>query len=213
MGNRGTTTGQNSHGVADLLYTKWVALYGCPLVLHSDRGGEFRAEVISHLCDVLRVTKTYTSPYRPQSDGMAERSMRTLQAMLRAFVKQRPRRLGWPFTGRVLRVSLNTTCLHRGFAVQNGFWARDYPPNRLATRRWNARARIPKCPVQYVEWLKETLYLGHDVARRKLQKAAERQRKGYQEKCRTVSFKRGYGRSIRSSMLANCTRKIRVLSW
>ena len=53
------------------------------------------------------------------------------------------------------------------------------------------RARIPKCPVQYVEWLKETLYLGHDVARKKLQKAAERQRKGYQEKCRTVSFKRG----------------------
>ena len=39
--------------------------------------------------------------------------------------------------------------------------------------------------------MKETLYLGHDVARKKLQKAAERQRKGYQEKCRTVSFKRG----------------------
>ena len=73
-------------GVADVFYTKWIALFGCPLVLHSDRGGEFRAEVISHLCDVLRVTKTYTSPYRPQSDGMCERSMRTLQAMLRAFV-------------------------------------------------------------------------------------------------------------------------------
>ena len=52
-------------------------------------------------------------------------------------------------------------------------------------------ARIPKCPVEYVEWLKETLYLGHDVARRKLKQAAERQRKGYQEKCRSVFFNRG----------------------
>ena len=52
-------------------------------------------------------------------------------------------------------------------------------------------ARIPKCPVEYVEWLKQTLYLGHDVARRKLKQAAERQKKGYQEKCRSVSFTRG----------------------
>ena len=33
--------------------------------------------------------------------------------------------------------------------------------------------------------------MGHDVARKKLQKSAERQRKGYQEKCRSVSFVRG----------------------
>ena len=45
------------------------------------------------------------------------------------------------------------------------------------------RARVPKCPIEYVEWLKQTLYLGHDVARYKLKQAVERQRKGYQEKC------------------------------
>ena len=72
-------------GVADLFYTKWITLFVCPLALHSDRGGEFKAEIITRLCDVLRVDKMFTSPYRPESDGMVERSNRTLQSMLRAF--------------------------------------------------------------------------------------------------------------------------------
>ena len=54
-------------GVADLFYVKWVALFGCPQELHSDRGGEFKEEVVQRLCDVLRVKKTFTSPYRPES--------------------------------------------------------------------------------------------------------------------------------------------------
>ena len=72
--------------VADLFYTKWIALFGCPLVLHSDRGGEFKNDIVSRLCQVLRVQKTFTSPYRPGSDGLVERSNRSIQAMLRAFV-------------------------------------------------------------------------------------------------------------------------------
>ena len=28
--------------VADVFYTKWIALFGCPMILHSDRGGEFK---------------------------------------------------------------------------------------------------------------------------------------------------------------------------
>ena len=52
------------------------------MVAHSDRGGEFKADIISRLCDMLRVKKTFTSPYRPESDGMVERSNRSLQAIL-----------------------------------------------------------------------------------------------------------------------------------
>ena len=61
---------------------------GCPMILHSDRGGEFNAEIVHRLCDLLRVKKTFTSPYRPESDGMVERSNRTLQGMLTAFVRK-----------------------------------------------------------------------------------------------------------------------------
>ena len=53
------------------------------------------------------------------------------------------------------------------------------------------RKRFPECPSAYVEWLKETLYLGHEVAMRKLQVAAARQKKNFQDRSRNASFHPG----------------------
>ena len=163
-------------GVADLFYTKWIALYGCPLVLHSDRGGEFKAEIISRLCDVLRVTKTYTSPYRPESDGMLERSNRTLQAMLRAFVNEA--RDDWDDHLPAV------TCAYRstphdstGVSPFKMVFGHEMTLPIDLQHDVGTRTRIPKCPVEYVEWLKQTLYLGHDVARHRLKRAARDRRK------------------------------------
>ena len=52
-------------GVADLFYTKWIALFGCPLVLHSDRGGEFKSDITARLCDVLRHRTRRLSGHSP----------------------------------------------------------------------------------------------------------------------------------------------------
>ena len=53
------------------------------------------------------------------------------------------------------------------------------------------RHQFPECPNEYVEWLRQTMYIGHDVAREKLKTSAARQKKNYQERCREVSFKTG----------------------
>ncbi len=50
--------------------------------LHTDQGRSFENEVMRELTDMLRIKKTRTTPYYPQSDGMVERLNRTLKDML-----------------------------------------------------------------------------------------------------------------------------------
>ena len=176
--------------VADVFYTKWIALFGCPQILHSDRGGEFKADIIARLCDLLRIKKTFTSTYRPESDGMLERSMRTIQALLRAFVNKA--RDDWDdHLPAVLCAYRATPHDSTGLSPFKMLFGHEVTLPIDLQFDVGLRDRFPECPVEYVEWLRQTLYLGHDLAREKLKVAAERQKKGYQETCREVSFKRG----------------------
>ncbi|KAL5463629.1 hypothetical protein EMCRGX_G032544 [Ephydatia muelleri] len=47
-----------------------------------DQGKNFEAKVIQEICHLLGVTKTRTTPYHPQSDGLVKRFNRTLLEML-----------------------------------------------------------------------------------------------------------------------------------
>ena len=60
--------------------------HGTPVTLHGDRGKEFTAVLHQEVCDLLRRTKTYSTAYRPQDNGMMERCNCTLLAMLRTVV-------------------------------------------------------------------------------------------------------------------------------
>ena len=71
--------------VADAL-DKVFSYFGLPEELHSDRGTQFESELMTELCDLMRVVKTRTSAYHPQSNGMVERGNRTLGDSLRALL-------------------------------------------------------------------------------------------------------------------------------
>ena len=74
--------------VADKLVTEFICRYGTPLRIHTDQGREFESKLFTHLCRLLEIEKSRTTPYRPQSDGMIERFNRTLQQMLAMFVNE-----------------------------------------------------------------------------------------------------------------------------
>ena len=67
--------------VAKCLYD-FICRFGAPDMLHTDQGRNFESALISELCKLLGITKTRTTPYHPQSDGMIERFNRTLLSML-----------------------------------------------------------------------------------------------------------------------------------
>ena len=67
--------------VAKCLYD-FICRFGAPDMLHTDQGRNFESALISELCKLLGITKTRTTPYHPQSNGMIEHFNRTLLSML-----------------------------------------------------------------------------------------------------------------------------------
>jgi transposase InsO family protein len=70
--------------VADALVAGWVARFGVPADLSSDRGVQFTSEVWAILMSRLKIRHHTTTAYHPQSNGMVERSHRQIKDTLRA---------------------------------------------------------------------------------------------------------------------------------
>jgi transposase InsO family protein len=70
----------------------WVARFGDPATLTSDRGTQFTSHVWADLCAKLGMVHSTTTAYHPQANGMVERAHRQIKDGLRA------RRAGadWP---------------------------------------------------------------------------------------------------------------------
>ena len=62
----------------------WVARFGPPLYVISDKGSQFRSELIANLNELLGVHHIRTSAYNPKANGMIERAHRSLKAALMA---------------------------------------------------------------------------------------------------------------------------------
>ena len=77
-----------SHAQYDCCYHRLTAFQSrtlpiwCPWYSHSDQGRQFESKIFRNRCSMLGMTKTHTTPYQPQSDGMVERFNCTLQAMI-----------------------------------------------------------------------------------------------------------------------------------
>ena len=164
--------------VAQLLMTRWITYHGVPKVIHTDQGTEFESALMKNLTRLLGIKKTKTSPYRPQSDGLVERLNRSILAMLSAFVTERGN--DWdthlPYVMMAYRSSVHssTSCT---------------PQIMVYGRELNLPVDLmfpsaheednPPCGPAYVEYLRKAITTAHDFARDHLQKAAIRQKRGY----------------------------------
>lgn len=73
---------KSAETVASFIYEKIVLEHGCPAVLLSDNGKEYKNKVVEEICRKLMINKKYSTPYRPQTNGLAERTNRTILAIL-----------------------------------------------------------------------------------------------------------------------------------
>ena len=71
--------------VADAPVEKHVCIFGCPLEILSDQGGEFVNSTWKELCKWPEIKKKEMHPYNPNSNPI-ERFHRTLNAILRTFM-------------------------------------------------------------------------------------------------------------------------------
>ena len=78
---------QTDERVAETLVSEFIRIFGCPLELHSDQGHNFESQMFKEVCDLLKIVKTRTTPYRPSANGQVERMNRTIFQILRCFIQ------------------------------------------------------------------------------------------------------------------------------
>ena len=160
----------------------FMARYGKIAKLHSDMGQEFQAKVTRGLCDMWSVTKTYTTPYTPWSDGMVERANRTIKRMLKVYCQQMID--VWDeYTWCLMQAYNCTVHASTGFTPFVLMHSRcenpDLPLDILyASGRHDLVERELLCNATYLVEQKEKMLKIHDLVRNELHKSAGMQQRG-----------------------------------
>ena len=159
-----------------------------PEQLHSNQGRQFKSNLIKHICKILNVQKTRTSPYHPQCGGLVERFNRTLLHMLATTTREHP--FGW-------EDQIWKACMAYNMSVQASI---GYTPFFLMFGR---HARLPidlmygtgspsKMPVsEYAAQLKQSLEDAYRLVRAKLAVSHERRQVQYDKRIHGKPFTEG----------------------
>ena len=179
---------QEAITVARKLTDEMFCRFSPPEQLHSDQGRQFESDLIKHICKILNVHKTRTSPYHPQCDGLVERFNRTLLHMLATTTREHP--FDWEDQIRKVCMAYNTS-------VQA---STGYTPFFLMFGR---QARLPidlmygtgshsEMPVsEYAAQLKQSLEDAYRLVRAKLAVSHERRQVQYDKRIHGKPFKEG----------------------
>ena len=70
--------------VTDAFFSGWIARFGTPATITTDRGAQFESKLWDGLCNQFGIVRNRTTSYHPQSNGMVKRIHRQLKAAIMA---------------------------------------------------------------------------------------------------------------------------------
>ena len=76
--------------VADAFFSEWIARFGTPATITTDRGAQFESKLWDGLCNQFGIVRNRTTSYHPQSNGMVERFHRQLKTAIMAHESPNP---------------------------------------------------------------------------------------------------------------------------
>ncbi len=74
--------------VADCIINPWIAHHGTLIRIHSYNAPEIRGHVITQLKKMLSMKGTFTTPYRPQMNGLCECMYQTIENIIKCTVRE-----------------------------------------------------------------------------------------------------------------------------
>ena len=77
-------TSTDTEEIARAFITHWVARFGVPENISSDRGPQFTSQLWSNVCTLLGTQIKQTTAYHPQANGLVERFHRRMKEAIRA---------------------------------------------------------------------------------------------------------------------------------
>ena len=131
----------NARACAKELIRRWIAMWGVPDVITSDRGAQFVSELWIEMCKLMGIARNTTTSYHPQHNGKIERMHRCLKNSLRARLLGRPNwlaELPWVMLGLRAAANLETQVLYDRWRDINSIHRQvaQHPRNSVVTDRW-----------------------------------------------------------------------------
>ena len=80
---------QKAETLKEALWDKWLSIFSIPIKLRSDQGANVNGNVINNLCDYLGIAKEKSSPYHPEGNGLAERSIGSVKSLVSVICESR----------------------------------------------------------------------------------------------------------------------------
>ena len=185
------TRDQKATTVARVLWQKYIVHYGIPERLHSDQGRCFESAEVKELCHLLGVSKSRTTPYHPQGNGMTERFNRTLLSMMGTL--EATQKINWAMHVEALTHANNCTRHEStGFSPFYLMFLRQpklpvdllVPPQREPTVYDGDQHT-------YVKRLEKCMWLAYNTVNEMAAKAQEKQKAAYDQKVHVQASKAG----------------------
>jgi transposase InsO family protein len=83
---------------ASAAVTQFFAWFGCPFQIFTDQGRNFESKLFVAVCELLKIHKARTTPYRPSANGQVERYNCTLMDAVRCYIDKAQDRWDEPFS-------------------------------------------------------------------------------------------------------------------
>ena len=195
--------------VAQMLAEGWVCKFGVPMRAHCDQAPEFNSKVIADLMDLLHIDKTRTTPYRPVSNGLAERSNQSIESILKCTILEN--RDTWddvlPYACMAYRatphssIGCSPNLMVMGKEINLPVDIMYRPP--IIPVPWETGTY--NCSCVYIEWLRTTMTGAFTKAQELLKVAANRNSRNFDGDVETRKFNPGDWVLYWSKRLANQT--------
>ena len=164
----------------------FISRFGCPLEIHSDQGSEFDSALFKSVCNLLEITKTHTTPYRPSANGQMERYNRTLLQVIRCYIRAKQKTWDQDLEelAAAIRCMKNRQTQFTANMMMLGREVRRPIDLMLGVEYTNMQQNNP---AEWVQKLRDTLKQVHEVAHTNLKGSLHQQKWDYDLR---VNFKK-----------------------
>ena len=180
--------------IVENFINNFICRFGVPHQIHSDQGRQFESGLFKELCARFLIDKTRTTAFRPQSDGLVERLIRSLEDILSKYINKNQRdwdeQLPWALMAyrssehETTRFSPCMLMLGREVTLPVDLLYGQYPQSEEFKDENLAFNK-------YVEDLQKRMWKIHDKARANIIKASEKQKRSYDVNANQNSYKIG----------------------
>lgn len=178
---------QKASTIAKIFVEEVICRHGTPEKLLTDQGTNFIGELFQEICKLLDIDKIQTTAYHPESNGIVERSHRTIMAGLSQFIDEDQRNWdAWlPYVMMVYRSTPHSTTKYSPYYLLHG------REMRLPTDWIREETQQDLSEDDFVQEVKQRMQLAYQKVIDNTQRRKENSKLQYDLKAREKQIKIG----------------------